>query len=208
MRRACQRLAILWCLPVLVLLWLRGQSSLTIQRLTVDPSALAGAPAYSGLLSNLGVYLWLSTASILLFGACWKAERRSLLLLPGCLSLLLGLDDGLMLHEELLPAFLQVDNRVVQPGLYALYAGLLGLTMRGLRPWMSQAGFLILLASVACLGSSVTVDMLKESHLLSPRHPLVLNEGYAMWLEDGLKLLGVVAWWGYWTQFCGERLQD
>lgn len=208
MRQACLRLAALWFVPVLVLLWLKGQGSLTIQRLTVDPSALAGAPAYSGLLSNLGVYLWLSTASILLFGAWCKPERRSLLLLPGCLSLLLGLDDGLMLHEELLPAFLHLDDRVVQPGLYALYAGLLGLIMRKLRPWMGEAGFLILLASVACLGSSVTVDMLKESNLLSPRDPLILDEGYAMWLEDGLKLLGIVAWWGYWTRFCGERLKD
>lgn len=207
MRQACLRLAALWFLPLLILLWLKGQGTLTIQRLTVDPSALAGVPAYTGILSNLGVYLWLSTASILLFGAWVKAESRSLMLLPGCLSLLLGLDDGLMLHEELFPAFLHLDDRVVQPGLYTLYALALGLLMGQLRPRMAEPGFLILLGSVLCLGSSVTLDMLKESNWLSPRHPLMLDEGLSMWLEDGLKLLGIVAWWGYWTDFVRDQLR-
>lgn len=199
MSQALRTLAALWIVPVLVLAWLKNQGTLTIQRLTVDPSALAGVPPYTGLLSNAGVVLWFSTASVLLFLA---ASRREWVLgLPGFLSLLLGLDDGLMLHEDLVPHWLGLDDRVVQPGLYILYASLLGLTMRALRPWLRQPEMLLLLAAILCLGSSVSLDMVKESGLLSERSPLRLDEGYAMWLEDGLKLLGIVAWWGYWLQF-------
>jgi len=204
MTQALKALAALWILPLLVLFWLKGQGTLTIQRLTVDPSALAGVPAYTGILSNLGVVLWFSCASILLF----SARNRRFLLLPGLLTLVLGLDDGLMLHEELLPHWLGVSDRVVQPGFYAIYAALLGFTMRKLRPWMKEPQVLILLAASLCLGASVSVDMVIESNLLSPRHPLMLDEGYAMWLEDGLKLLGIVAWWGYWTGFCARCWDD
>lgn len=199
-----KKLALLWTLPLLVLLWLKGQGTLTIQRLTVDPSALAGVPPYTGLLSNLGVVLWFSTASILLFVAWSQPPLRKTLLLPGLLSLVLGLDDGLMLHEELLPNLAGVHYTVMQPALYALYAALLGLSLRGIRAHLRD---LVLLAAIFCLGGSVAVDMLQESHLLSERNPLVLDEGLAMWLEDGLKLLGIVAWWGFWTSL-GARLQQ
>jgi len=204
MKQALRALAALWLVPGLVLGWLKSQAPLTIQRLTVDPSALAGVPAYTGILSNAGVALWLSCASILLF--C--ARRQRFLWLPGMLSLMLGMDDGLMLHEELVPLWLGLSDRVVQPGLYMVYAALLGLTVRQLRPWLKEPQFLILLAASACLGASISVDMVIESNWLSARHPLMLDESYAMWLEDGLKLLGIVAWWGYWTGFCARRMDD
>ncbi|MBN9419662.1 MAG: hypothetical protein J0I12_29670 [Candidatus Eremiobacteraeota bacterium] len=198
-----KRLVALWALPLLVLLWLKGQGTLTIQRLTVDPSALAGVPPYTGLLSNAGVVLWFSTATVLLFLAWSQPKLRPTLLLPGLLSLVLGLDDGLMLHEEMLPNLAGVHYTVMQPALYALYAGLLGLSLRAIRPYLFDP---VLLAAIFCLGGSVAVDMLMESHLLSERNALMLDEGLAMWLEDGLKLLGIVAWWGYWTGL-GARLQ-
>ena len=204
MTQGLKTLVALWLAPVLALFWLKGQGTLTIQRLTVDPSALAGAPAYTGLFSNAGVALWLSCASILLF--C--ARRHRFLWMPGLLSLLLGLDDGLMLHEELIPQWLGLSDRVVQPGLYMVYAALLGLSLRPMRPWMKEPQFLILLAAMLCLGASIGVDLMIESQWLSARHPLMLDHGYAMWLEDGLKLLGIVAWWGYWTGFCARRQED
>ena len=202
-----RKLLALWWLPILLLIWLKGQDTLTIQRLTVDPSALAGVPSYVGLLSNLGVVLWFSTASVLLFVARTVPSLRRVLLLPGWLSLVLGLDDGLMLHEELLPNLAGVHYTVVQPALYALYAALLALSLRGIRPYLQHGGYPVLLAATFCLGGSVGVDMLLESHWLSPRHPLMLDEGLAMWLEDGLKLLGIVAWWGYWTGLSAQLQQ-
>ena len=199
-----RRLILLWAVPLLVLTWLKGQGTLTIQRLTVDPSALAGAPPYTGLLSNFGVVIWFCTAAVLLFVAWSQPPLRGRLLLPGLLSLVLGLDDGLMLHEELLPNLAGVHYTVMQPALYALYAALLGLSLRGIRGYLLDP---VLLAAIFCLGGSVAVDMLLESHLLSDRNPLVLDEGLAMWLEDGLKLLGIVAWGGYWTGL-SARLQQ
>jgi hypothetical protein len=198
----------LWLLPVLVLCWLRNQGLLTIMRLTVEPVALAGMPPWVGLLSNFGVVLWFSAASLLLFVAAQRAELRRLTLVPGLLTLWLGLDDGLMLHEEMLPHTLGISSSVVQPGLYAIYALGLVWTMRILRPWFAEPAFLILVAASLCLGGSAAIDMVRESHLLSERHPLKLDEGYAIWLEEGLKLLGIVAWWGYWAGFCRRRLEQ
>ncbi|MBX3171218.1 MAG: hypothetical protein KF760_27665 [Candidatus Eremiobacteraeota bacterium] len=202
-----KKLAVLWALPLLVLLWLKGQGSLTIQRLTVDPSALAGVPPWTGLLSNAGVLLWFSSATVLLFVARTRPGARRVVLLPGLLSLVLGLDDGLMLHEELLPSLAGVHYTVMQPALYILYAALLGLSLRGLRSQLRGDSCVVLLAAIFCLGGSVAVDMLLDSHLLSERNSLVLDEGLAMWLEDGLKLLGIVAWWGYWTDL-SARLEQ
>lgn len=208
-RATCLYLLRLWLVPVVILLWLRGQGPLLIQRLTVDVTALCGVPSYTGLLSNAGVALWLSGAAILFFAAGRvPRQRRQALLLPALLSLMLGLDDALMLHEELVPQWTGLDDRVVQPGLYCCYAAMLLGCLPYHRQRMAQPLFLVFLAALACLGGSVAVDVLKDSKLLSPRSPLMLDEGFAMWLEDGLKLLGIVAWTGYWVAVAGQTLDE
>lgn len=208
MLQACRLLGVLWILPLLVLYWLKSQGELIIKRWTVEPVALAGLPPHTGFLSNLGVVLWFSTASVLIFLSFRSVSLRRACLIPGVFSLWLGLDDGMMLHEELLPHSLGISSSVVQPALYALYAASLGLTLRTLRPWLREPAFLVLLAASFCLGASVSLDMIRESHWLSPRSRLVIDEGFAIWLEEGLKLLGIVAWWGYWLGFAGRRCRE
>lgn len=195
MSRALAMLAALWAFPLLVLLWLKGQEPLMIQRLTVDVAALAGMPPYAGLISNLGVALWLVTGWVLLFTSSLTTSNRRQWLWPGLLSLLLGMDDGLMLHEEVLPKLLHLDDRVVQPALYIVYLALLSL---GLRRLKRTPDLVILGAALGCLAASMALDLAKESDLLGPRHILHTDAAFAMWLEDGFKWLGIVAWAGYW----------
>jgi hypothetical protein len=168
--------------------------------------ALCGVPPYTGLLSNAGVALWLCTSAVLAFAGSRLTDPRQRLglYLPAGLSLLLGLDDGLMLHESLLPAWLGLDDRIVQPGLYCLYASLLLASLRW--PLRGRDHRILFLAALACLGCSVLLDVLIESHLLPARNPLVLQPGLLMWLEDGLKLLGIVAWSGLWAREAHHRL--
>lgn len=206
MSRALMGLAALWSLPLLVLVWLKGQGPLMIQRLTVDVAALAGIPPYAGLISNLGVMLWLVTGWVLLFTASLTSSNRRQWFWPGLLSLMLGLDDGLMLHEEVVPRLLHLNDRVVQPGLYVVYLGILAVSLRKLN---RAPSLLILGAALACLGASMALDLLHESDLLDPRHLLRTDPAFAMWLEDGLKWLGIVAWAGYWqTQAWWQLRRD
>ena len=205
MPKALRLLLLIWLIPVGALLWLKGQDALLIQRLTVDLTASAGVPPYTGLLSNAGITLWLVSGSILLFTAAHSKGGKALLL-PGILSLMLGLDDGLMLHETVLPGLLGIHDRLVQPALYCVYAALLGLCLSKRRPQMTQPQFLVLLAALLCLGASVALDLLRDSHWIPARHPLMLDEALFMWWEDGLKLLGIVAWSGYWIGQASEEV--
>ena len=193
-------LAALWAAPLLLLWWASGRNTEATQHLFVEPAALCGVAPDAGLLSNLGVGLWLGCAATLLFAAdaVRPAPCRSLLW-PGLLSLLLGVDDGLMLHEALLPWWLGVSDRVVQPALYVLYGLLLLITIRSSGPERRQAPRLVLWASVLCLGASVGLDVMVESGWVVERHRLMLDEGFQIWWEDGLKLLGIAAWCGYWV---------
>jgi hypothetical protein len=194
-----------WTLPIFFLGWLRGQSLLLIQRLTVDVAALTGAPPYLGLLSNFGVALWLITGWLLIFVGWTLAERPRDFFWIGVLSLWLGLDDGLMLHEAVIPGWLGISDRVVQPALYATYLAIL---WKGLRSHSMDRWSLILAASLSTLATSLLIDVLKESEWLDPRHPLHLQPAFAMWCEDGLKWLGILAWSAYWQIQAYRRLHS
>ena len=211
MTGALRYLLLLWWVPALVLLWLKGQSVLMIQRLTVDLTASGGVPPYTGMLSNLGIALWLITGSLLVFSAYHtegeERGERPTLWIVGLLSLWLGLDDGLMFHEDVIPGLLGVDDRLIQPVLYSLYAGVLAWGLRYHRPRMKEAHFLVFLAALGCLGGSVGLDLLKDGHWIPARHPLMLDEGLFMWWEDGLKLMGIVAWSGYWIRQGSQALR-
>ena len=197
-------LAALWAAPLVLLWWASGRTTEATQHLFVEPAALCGVAPDAGLLSNLGVALWIATAAVLLFAADLVRPFPSRgLLWPGALSLMLGLDDGLMLHEALLPHWLGVSDQVVQPALYALYGALLLLCLREHNRAKRRQGapFLVLWAAALCLGSSVAIDVVVESGWLNERHRLMLDEAYELWWEDGLKLLGITAWAGYWISF-------
>jgi hypothetical protein len=90
--------------------------------LTRDPGAVAELPAHVGLISTLGVMLWAAAA-----GACLLAaralsvrgedpERAEFLLATGAMFGVLGIDDGLQIHENI-PMHAPVPEVV----LYALF---------------------------------------------------------------------------------------
>ena len=93
-----------------------------------DPSELSeylGDHPWKGGLSVISVFLWASAAAVfLLTGAVVPAgEERAFFLSGGALFLLLGLDDGLAIHESVAPRILGFDDadKLVQ-GLLSLAA--------------------------------------------------------------------------------------
>ena len=99
--------AILLGMVLLLHFW----KGIPISKLTRDPTAIAFLPAYTGFLSQIGIFLWSASATICFFSAtvlskgvdCQKLRR--FLVASALLTLILGLDDAFLLHEKVLPRF-------------------------------------------------------------------------------------------------------
>jgi hypothetical protein len=70
-----------------------------------DPNAIAGNPHYFGIVSNLGIVLWLGGATCALLAHATSRHKRNgtigtVLFYGGIFAALMGLDDLFMLHES------------------------------------------------------------------------------------------------------------
>jgi len=78
-----------------------------IWKLAKDPSEVIGFPPYIGMLSNWSVILWVVAATICLFSAVLLKQQKAsnstflFIAVSGGLSLLLGIDDLYLLHDQL-----------------------------------------------------------------------------------------------------------
>jgi len=157
--------------------------------LFVDPIAAAETAGYCcavyfGLYSHLGVLCWFAAGAVCLFaalcarlaGSGWR--DLALLVAGGVLSVVLALDDLLLLHEFVLPG-----RGVPQEAVLAAYAlALAGYAWGQRRALLSPAGALLALA-YGCFGLSVGLDIVLHA----------LGRSEATW-EDGLKFVGIVSW--------------
>jgi len=154
---------------------------------TRDPSAavrLDGCEglscSYAGMVSGVGVALWLATAALTLAGGLLArrlaapAGLTALLLLGGALTAVLGIDDLFQVHEYALPAVLPSGEDVA----YAAYGvAALAFLITQRRALMRTDAWILLAAGVLLLVSA-GVDRIGGGHLL----------------EDGAKLVGIVLW--------------
>jgi hypothetical protein len=164
-----------------------------IGNLTRDPVAVGGLPVYTGYLSQLGIFFWSAAAAICLHSAVVinrgpaSREFRSFLLFSGLLTLVFGIDDVFLLHEEVLPRA-GIPEKLV----FGTYAALCLLYL--CRYWhkLMDTDFLLLAFALSLFGFSVTMDVwIPFSHWHSS------DEDILYLLEDGAKLTGVVAWLTY-----------
>jgi hypothetical protein len=109
---------------LLFIVWL--QDFIPVSELTEDITALAGVPLYTGALSQIGIVLWAVTAGICFFSAHMTSEDhrqkdlRLFLLLGGCLTVFLMLDDLFRVHERLLPVLFSIPETVSQGAYVAI----------------------------------------------------------------------------------------
>ncbi len=149
-----------------------------------DPVTAGGLPTYAGLISGLGIVLWVTTAGICLF-AYWQArpagyvpDGARYLLAIGLLTAVLGLDDLYQLHERVAPRVLRIPENVVLGSYGVALAGI----FVGFRRTLLNEADVLLAAALATLGGSLVVD------LLAP------NRGWYYLTEDGLKFVGIFLW--------------
>jgi hypothetical protein len=148
-----------------------------------DPSQLADFPFYYGLLSNLGILVW-AAGSFIPFFSCFlvnEAKAKSLLRWAGILTLVLLLDDFLLIHDAFFPEVLHLPDKLF----YVFY--LLAFPLFFYRHFgfiLKQTEFRILALGLFLMGVSVLID----ANLL----PGGID------VEDSFKLYGMVAYSYYW----------
>ncbi|MDH3539860.1 MAG: hypothetical protein OEP52_07695 [Acidimicrobiia bacterium] len=161
----------------------------------IDPVSEFNAPMYIGLVSNFGVVLWASAASVCLF-AGWlllkNDDTRShgvFLVASGLISGLLMFDDLYLLHEEVLPERLHIP----QPLVFAAYGVMVVGYLVRFRRLIMESDFALLFLACGFFAASLLVDV-----FVTPEEFLLFDDYPGRHLvEDGLKLLGIVGWTAY-----------
>lgn len=153
----------------------------SIMEVLRDPAQQSGQSSFLGFLSNIGVWLWVSSAAICFF-ASWASEvatrdnRRELLFLAGTLSIMLAVDDFFMIH----------DRYIGQKICYLTYAiCALSLLFRHYRKIIEIEGFAFLFAGFL-LALSILTD------LIQGRIPMPYS--YVQIFEEGFKFVGASIW--------------
>lgn len=147
-----------------------------------DPAVVYKFSPFAGLVSYIGIFATFSTGAICLFAASNARDGAPLLGAVGGFSLLIAADDLLMLHEEVFPEWVGIQEHLVL-FVYLLIAAGIAVRFRATLFGEPTAG---LGFAVALLGASVVLDALTEYS----RAEVII--------EDGLKFLGLMAWAVYW----------
>nr|WP_321237384.1 hypothetical protein [uncultured Psychroserpens sp.] len=167
--------------------------NITFKFLTNDPAVVAELPAYVGVLSQLGIFLWASTAAICLF--CTRLIKnkahRTFIFSSALITILLGFDDAFMFHEIVFPS-LGVQQKIVFLS-YIIIMLLYGLKFIKV---LFKSDYLLLLFSVFWFGVSLIVD-----NFFANSSPYI-----AQLLEDGAKFIGIVSWLFYFARTCRQIL--
>jgi hypothetical protein len=166
--------------------------------LTRDVFAIAHLAPLNGLLSNLGILLWCSTASISFFSAMILHRSRPrdtlwfwFLLVSALLSAYLLFDDFFMFHEDLAPGYLGLNS---DKSIYAALGIVISAYLIKFRRAILQTSFGILLLSLGFFAISMFIDVISNSWRLQVVWPQV----NWCFLEDGVtKFLGVACWCSY-----------
>lgn len=150
-----------------------------------DALVVAEAPAYYGAMSQLGVFFWWVTVGalgvLLALRSRLTDARTAMVPYALGLTLVLALDDAFMLHEAV---------PTIGPGISStllVYGGLLGgYLLTNLRV-LPRTPFPLLLLSLGCLGGSLACDEV-------PQYAMFVSRDATFFIEDGLKLGGIVFW--------------
>ena len=162
--------------------------------LTRDIAAIAKINPLSGILSNFGIILWCSTATVCFFAAI--AIRNTelndwfwFLFFSGLLSAYLLFDDFFQFHEILAGNYVGIREiyTYMMLGIAVLFY------LFKFRRNILRTRFSFLLMSFVFLALSVATDVFQS--------PLMLRVGHwEFFIEEGTKWLGITCWCSYYVQ--------
>jgi hypothetical protein len=185
-----------WLLIFSVIL-IFAASGVKMTKLSQDPLAQLGQPFYLGMISNLGILLWMTSASVTLFSSFHlksgfaHPHGASFLRWAAVLSLMLMCDDLLMLHEQVFPEYLRVSENLV----YVFYLAYISLFF--LKFWrliLGQDNYKLLVLAFFFFGMSLALD-------------LDLLPG-GIDIEDSFKILGLTTYTFFFVTLSSDWLKD
>jgi hypothetical protein len=162
-------------------------------RILKDPAAHTGFPFYLGFFSHVGVLAWWTAAVSCLIAAAvlWTRHKPAwaALAVGGTLSAVLGLDDLLLLHEEVFPNYLGVPEVFI----FLIYACWVLIYLIRFRVFHLSMGWQLLALALAFFSLSAFMDLTN----------IVWSPWWGLVLEDGFKFTGVCSWATYhtWTAY-------
>jgi len=162
--------------------------------LTRDPTSIAKINPLSGILSNFGIILWCSAATVCFFAAIAIRNTESkdyfwFLFCSGLLSAYLLFDDFFQFHEILAGDHVGISEKFTYMALGTAVLIYLFIFRRNI--WQTNFSFLLL--SFVFLASSVATDMFQGLLMLRIGH-------WQFFIEEGTKWLGISCWCSYYVE--------
>ncbi len=155
--------------------------------ITRDPAAVY-EHYYIGILSNIGIMLWASAASILLLGAILLVKiplKSRFLFISSALTTLLAVDDALLVHETVIPYLFHIPEDLV----YGAYLVLIfAYLIYFLRYILSETNYPILALALMFFGLSIFFDV-----FIAP----IMAPDIEAFFEDSAKFIGINLWLCY-----------
>ena len=185
------------CLSYWLIVLVAGVAILSFQKdvsadyLLRDASVIMGAPPYVGMISNIGIMMWVAAGSIFLFVGYVLLNRHGLnhaaafVLAFGLFALVLAVDDLFRLHERVFPRYLGIPENLV----YATYAVMVATMLLSFRRLIFDTDHLLLAAALVFFGISLAVDMGAVEAL-----------PYRFVVENVTQFIGITLWLSYFVR--------
>jgi len=181
-----------------VVIFLGMEHNVELDHFTQDPASIMQTPFYLGFFSYIGILFWCAASTLCFFTRILLHEedpaqkkKRQFLFYSGLISALLMFDDLFLLHEVVFPDYFMLPKNVV----YLIYLNILAVYLILFRFELQQTEFLILIVAAGLLGISQFVDSL----------PMPIPED--SFLEDAVKLFGIVTWFTYYMRYCVQMVK-
>ena len=180
-----------------IVIYLGIENNIDLDHFTQDPATIMDTPFYLGFFSYIGILFWAGAAilcfytRLVLIKTNTSPEHLKFMLSSGMISTLLLFDDLFLLHEEVFPEFFSLSKSIV----YVIYVNIILLYLILFRGEWMESEYLILGLACALIGISQFVEYV----------PMPLPED--SFLEDAVKLFGVVTWFIYYARYCFQKTE-
>lgn len=183
--------AFLFCLLVVIANQL---FAIPVASLVRDPTSLGAVAPWTGAFSNIGILFWCAAMTLAFASASLVYQKPShnqfytFFLASGLVTGYLMLDDLFVLHESFRD-YLGFPEKATYAIILLIVAGYL----LGYRQAILKTDYFFLIAALLLLGASLGLDNIQYTIL-----SYLPNNAYYL-LEDGLKLAGIINWFGYFS---------
>ncbi|WP_086543190.1 hypothetical protein [Algoriphagus antarcticus] len=164
-----------------------------IQTLWHEPGAVV--EPYIGMLSNIGVIFWCFTVAILFFSSKIAKDFGKpkivyqFFLFTGLLTLLMMIDDLFLLHDVIIPYYLNISEKLF----YLFYGSSVVALLYTFRKVILNTDYILFLLAFGLMAGSVITDVLLA-------FGVNIRETYL--IEDGFKFMGIISWFVYFVRTC------